>query len=386
MLIFIGLFCIVGFTYPFLVLLANRAWHNLDEKQHISPNQHSIVYVSVVVAMRNEEKNILQLLQFLLQQNYGHDNYEIVLVDDQSEDNTLALAESFKKSNPTLNIKILYNKVLENESPKKAALHIGISAAKGNLILCTDADCTGGTKWIQSVVTAYILNGYRFIAGPVMLKGQSFAEKLQQTEFASLVGSAAATIYYRKPVFCNGANMAFDAQAYKEVKGFEDTEKVISGDDVTLMLKINQRFPGTVHFLKSADAIIETNSTKSLYSFISQRKRWAGKWNRSVQQHTVWLPIFIFFYHAVSLGGLYLAFKGLITAYLMVVFFAGRLLAEGIFLKNILGFFGKDMNIKSFLIAYTGYPFYAIFFGLFSNFGSFQWKGRKFTSLQNFTA
>src|SRR5213075_2078285 len=121
--------------------------------------------------------------------------------------------------------------------------------------------------------------GARFISGPVKLEeGNSLFGKMQVTEFASLIGTGAASIGFGMPNMCNGANLAFEKAAFVAVNGYAGNDKIASGDDEFLMHKIHSQFPGSVCFLKNPKAIVRTNVQQSLSGFLSQRIRWASKW------------------------------------------------------------------------------------------------------------
>ena len=66
---------------------------------------------------------------------------------------------------------------------------------------------------------------------------------------------------------CNGANLAYLRSAFFEVDGFKGIDKLASGDDMLLMYKIWKKYPDSVHYLKSTEAIIETESVQSWKGF-----------------------------------------------------------------------------------------------------------------------
>ena len=100
--------------------------------------------VSVVVAARNEAIFIEGCLRALGQQDYPSDKYEVIVVDDGSTDGTDRLAID-SQDGPTA-MRLLRT---GGGGSKKAALSLGISAAKGEIILSTDADCLVAAGWIQ---------------------------------------------------------------------------------------------------------------------------------------------------------------------------------------------------------------------------------------------
>jgi len=330
-----------------------------------------------MVAVRNEEENILALLQDFENQNYDKDNLEVLIVDDHSEDKTRQVITDFKKRS-TLNISLLELEKIDL-SPKKAAIALGVQQALGDVILTTDGDCRVGSEWIATQIGYFNQKEAKFLMGPVTFTGDhSFFGKLQAIEFSSLMGAGAASLYYRKPVMCNGANLGFLKKAFLEVGGFAGNEKIASGDDVFLMRKIHQKYPESVFFAKDQRAIVHTYPLKNLKEFINQRIRWAGKWNHVGGTESKWLPVFIFSYHLFTLI-LYIKLilnQIFVTPFLSLIFL--KYLAEYIFLSDVLKFLGKRRNFFLMLIASVFYPIYAVFVGMVANFTGYTWKGRKY--------
>ncbi|HPA24739.1 MAG TPA: glycosyltransferase, partial [Candidatus Cloacimonas sp.] len=108
--------------------------------------------VSVVIAARNEAKNLQDLLLCLLNQDYPSELFEVVLADDDSEDETAEVANKYIEAGLNLH----YLKITGREnvlSPKKKALEDAVYTAQGEIILSTDADCIVPTTWISSMVS-----------------------------------------------------------------------------------------------------------------------------------------------------------------------------------------------------------------------------------------
>lgn len=103
-------------------------------------NKKSQKSISVVIAARNEAHNLENLLCSIFNQRYS--DFEVIIVNDRSEDNSLQILENFKKNNPTKNFHFIsITEKPQNWNGKKYALHTGIQAAKNEIILLTDADC-----------------------------------------------------------------------------------------------------------------------------------------------------------------------------------------------------------------------------------------------------
>ncbi|MFZ4621178.1 MAG: glycosyltransferase, partial [Bacteroidota bacterium] len=124
-------------------------------KRLFRPNQNGIPHsVSVIVAARNEEKNIAPLLESLTAQNYPAEKFEIIIVNDRSIDSTAAIVETFQKG--SANIRLLTIEANTTDMPnKKNALRSGITEAKNDILVFTDADCVAGKGWLNSISDAF---------------------------------------------------------------------------------------------------------------------------------------------------------------------------------------------------------------------------------------
>jgi len=244
----------------------------------------SLPFVSIVIAVRNEEKHIASLLHGLGEQNYDTNLYEVIIVNDFSTDATEKIILSYKKQ-VNYKLKLIQNK--KSNSPKKQAIELAVSEAKGELILVTDGDCHVPCDWVSCHARAYKKTGAFFIAAPVKisLTENTFFQKLQQLEFASLIASGAACLHLGYPSMANAANMSFSKEVFKEIGGYKHTGATPSGDDELLMHKISKAYPDKLIFLKEKHAIVTTAALTNINSFLNQRKRWGSKWKHYQLYH-----------------------------------------------------------------------------------------------------
>ena len=186
--------------------------------------------ISVIVCAKNEEENIRILIPLLVEQNYPQ--FEIVLIDDASSDNTLEIFEEFEKLHS--NIKLV--KVENNEAfwgNKKYALTLGIKAAKYEYLLFTDADCLPSSKdWISTMSS-------QFTAEKTIVLGYGAYEKIANSFLNKIIRFETlltATQYFSwaklgKPYMGIGRNLAYKREEFFKVRGFMDHMKILSGDD-----------------------------------------------------------------------------------------------------------------------------------------------------------
>ncbi|MCS6796333.1 MAG: glycosyltransferase, partial [Raineya sp.] len=178
------------------------------------------ILLSVLVVFRNEEKHLPNLITDLARQDLHKDFWEILWVDDFSDDKSL---EIVKKAQSTLpNSRILSNKeFLHILSPKKRGITQAISKAEGKWIVCTDADCRLPTAWLSTILDYFQQSGAYFVSMPIRFEtNQHFFSQWQAVELASLIGTGAVCIALHKPTMCNGANIAYQKNVFEQVGGF----------------------------------------------------------------------------------------------------------------------------------------------------------------------
>ena len=270
-----GLLICIAFLYSCYIFRLILAWRS---KSDFAILKDSEIKLTVIVPARNEEHNISNLLSDLSWQTYSRLKFEVIVIDDASTDNTLEKVKDFKLEFPIFPLR--YIKLQEDEgvnNHKKRAITCGVEAAKNDYIVTTDADCRVGSEWLSSIAGYLKNNPAKMILGPVkFLDDGTWFGAFQQLEFSSLIGVTAATARMGHPLMCNGANMAYLKEAFKQVGGYGD-EQFASGDDMFLMHKIEKEFPKCIHFIKSSQAIVSTLPQDNVADFLNQRKRWVSK-------------------------------------------------------------------------------------------------------------
>ncbi len=332
-------------------------------------------FVSVVVAVRNEENVLHNLLSGLFLQDYPPGSFEIIIVDDHSEDQSYQITESFRLQKDQ-RIKIM--RLKDEKTGKKQALHAGIQEARGELIMITDADCWIPKGWITTFISFYLQkNKPKMILGLVDLKiTKDLFGFLQNLEFLSLIGSGSGAASIGRPIFCNGANLMIEREAYFELTN-PLNEKVISGDDTFLMHNLKKRYPAQIKFLKSLSALVFTNATGSFSEFINQRRRWASKSTHYADFDIILTEMVVSFTNIILfIWMIYTLFSpSQIFLYLFII----KLIIDWLLIAPVLAYFGK--NKLHFLVPVLSviYPVYYSWVVLITTFSKgFKWKGRRY--------
>ncbi|MCE7065884.1 glycosyltransferase [Dyadobacter sp. CY326] len=335
------------------------------------------LFITVIVPVRNEEENIGLLLNDLDQQHFPHEQFEVLVMDDNSTDRTAAIAQAFA-AHSQINLQVIPLPDTATTSPKKRAIETAITRAKGNLIVTTDGDCRVESGWLQAIAACYAATNAKLISAPVTFSEErSVTDHLQTVEFASLIGSGASAIAAGYPSLCNGANLAYEKNAFIEVGGFDGVRHIASGDDEFLMHKIAAKFPKGVHFLKDSRAIVNTKAHDNWQAFFRQRKRWASKWKHYKSKTPLFLALYIFGCNFSLLTSAVLFAFGSLNALTFFCLLSVKCLPEWLFLGSVLRFFKKPRSIFYIPLTQLIYPFYVCFFGLAAQKPAYEWKGRK---------
>jgi biofilm PGA synthesis N-glycosyltransferase PgaC len=335
------------------------------------PEPTTLPLVTVLVPARNEERNIGALLRALHAQQYPASRLEIIVIDDHSEDQTAAIVNTFK------GITLLRLHATEINSYKKKALEEGVSHAKGELIICTDADCIPGPRWIEQLVSAYQKKQAAFIAAPVILHHQqNWLGYLQALDFMVLQGITGAGLHRGNLLMSNGANMAYPKAVFTAVNGYSGTDHIASGDDFFLLHKIADLYPSRIVYLKSKDAIVTTAAQATWSSFLQQRIRWASKSTHYKKKRLQQVLSLVWSYNLVLL---LLGIYGIFDSRAFLVFIGGwiiKTLLEWSFVSEVAGFFDQSALLKKFFWLQPLHMAYTVAAGVLGLKGTYRWKGR----------
>ncbi|GAA4743562.1 glycosyltransferase [Flavisolibacter ginsenosidimutans] len=358
--------------YAALIFFYFVQWNKLQDYKPAA--QTPAVFVSVIVAARNEEKTLPLLLKDLSEQTFPQHLFEVIVVDDYSTDNTAAVASKFKAQN----IRIIFPDAPPGASSKKAAIASGIKKTKGELMLITDADCRVSKEWLQIMASFYKERSAAFIAAPVAFThDNSLLQIFQVLDFITLQGVTAASVNANVHTMCNGANLAYTKQAFEEVNGFAGIDKVATGDDMLLMHKIWKAYPQKVCYLKCKEAVVETTPMQSWKDFLLQRRRWASKTLVYDDWRIIVVLGFVLLFNLLPFVLLVAALFNKTYWIIFFFFFLAKTVIEWPFVSSVAAFFGEQKLMRHFFFVQPLHVFYTVFVGLLGQAGKYEWKGRR---------
>ncbi|MEN2283537.1 glycosyltransferase [Algoriphagus sp. SE2] len=329
------------------------------------------ITATLVISLRNESKNISNLELAIKGITYPF--FETILIDDHSEDETfMKLQKSFEGFE---SIKILRNPGIG----KKAAIDYAIASSKGQIILTSDADCIWGSAWVNQMLKDFEDPEIKLVAGPVLSKQiPGFLGGFQLIEWASLLLVTNFGFAIQKPITCSAANFAYRKSAFEEVGGFQGNEKNPSGDDEFLLKKIIERFGVTaVLYQPFKENLVVTEPESSWKSLISQKIRWAGKWNSHASLIHNTFSIIPFIFQMIWLSSFSLLFVGKFGVLAFSLIWSFKIFAESLAFRRILRSLENPFRLSDALLTSIIHPFYVVGIGMGILRGKYVWKGRE---------
>ncbi|MFY7651751.1 MAG: glycosyltransferase [Chitinophagaceae bacterium] len=367
------LFAVYGsliFTY--------RKWFVKLKPFELSPTIEPQVKFSIIIPARNEALNIEKCLTHIKKQNYPTTNYEVWVINDFSTDDTANVVLNFGKREKNIHLINLADVIGEKplNSYKKKAIELAVSKANFEWIITTDADCWMGSNWLRAY-NAYIL-AYNpvFVGAPVVFSNNgSMLESFQSIDFMTMQGVTAAAVSANVHSMCNGANLAYTKKAFIDVNGFAGIDNLASGDDMLLMNKIKQQFPGKLGYLFSKQAIVATLPMPNWQSFLNQRIRWASKADK-YNDKSIFIVLLCMYCYNLSL--FIMPLLSFLNYWFLVYFLIAIVLKTAVemsFALPLSRFFGIKLQWKHILLQYPHIA-YMVIAGWMGKFGKYQWKGR----------
>ncbi len=363
-----------------LLILQYRQWYLRLPLFRNDPVTQPQTKFSVIIPARNEEENIHDCLISVLRQNYPQELFEVIVINDHSTDQTENIVRTLQKDHNNLRLlnltDLLDGKQLN--AYKKKAIELAIAHSTGTWIVTTDADCMVTVDWL-SLYDAFIQQQEPvFIAAPVMFSNDhSFLSVFQLLDFMSLQGITAAAVSAGHHTMCNGANIAYRKDVFYEVGQFAGIDQLASGDDMLLMHKIKQKYPGKLGYLFCRGSIVTTTPMNDWKNFINQRIRWASKADKYDDKSIFWTLALVYAVNALLLVLFFWGFfieNGLWNWFGFII---AKTLIELSLMMPVAKFYGKVNALLWFPFMQPFHIAYTVIAGWLGKFGTYQWKGRK---------
>ncbi|MBX2976664.1 MAG: glycosyltransferase [Ignavibacteriaceae bacterium] len=231
------------------------------------------VGISVIIAAKNEENNLNTLAKYLNNQNYLKDFFEVIIVDDNSNDSTFSIANNLADKIDNLKVIKNYNAILPG---KRGALQCGIENSKYDFILITDADCEPDINWITAYSNKFNF-GYEFLIGisPFRrIKGK--ANLLASFENYKNMILSFSLIKLGLPYTAAARNIGFTKELFHRINGYYNTIDTLSGDD-DLLLREAVKNKAKIGAVTDTESSVYSDAKKTLSEYMEQRSTLGGR-------------------------------------------------------------------------------------------------------------
>ena len=329
-----------------------------------------ITKFSIIVPFRNEAENLPILLDSFSKLNYPMELFEVILVDDFSD-------QEFQISSFKFQVSVIKNIRISN-SPKKDAIGTAIQIINTDWIITTDADCIVNKNWLLTLDNYIQLHDVSMIAGAVTYNCRNlFLHHFQQLDLASLQGATIGSFGIKKGFMCNGANFAYTKSFFQELNGFNGNDGIASGDDVFLLQKAIAQSLEKVHYLKSKNNIVITKPLNDLKSLFYQRVRWASKTSSYQSPFGKGLGLLVFMGNLCLILGISFWALNMISFQSVLFLLLLKFPVDTVLIYKTNHFLNKS-KAHYLILSSLFYPFFSVSVALYSLFGKYEWKGRVF--------
>lgn len=227
--------------------------------------------VSIVICARDESRNLLNNLPGILAQQYPY-THEMVVVNDNSYDDSQYILEQFQKEYKHMNIIELTEKAKFVQG-KKFPLSVGIKASKYEILLLTDADCVPASPhWMEKMQQAFTDQAQIVLGYGAYKKRKGLLNKLIRFETVHTALQYMSYALAGKPYMGVGRNLAYRKELFYKHKGFAAHNKIPGGDD--------DLFINTAATRSNTTVVIDPET----FTYSSPKRTWSA-WFRQKTRH-----------------------------------------------------------------------------------------------------
>ncbi len=225
------LFCIIS-AIGFLLIIINYLLNYLPlsrfKKTHIVSEQNNEP-ISVIICAKNEDDHLTEFLPKILSQNYS--NYEVIVVNDCSLDNTENVIDEYAKVFPNLR-KANIKEDDYYKHGKKFAMLVGIKAATHNRLVFIDADCYPDSEnWLSQMAAGFTTDKQIILGYGAYEKQKGLLNKLIRFDTFIIATNYLSSAIKNKPYMGVGRNLAYTKELFFKQNGFKSHYHINSGDD-----------------------------------------------------------------------------------------------------------------------------------------------------------
>ncbi|HSD62777.1 MAG TPA: glycosyltransferase [Ignavibacteriaceae bacterium] len=225
--------------------------------------------ISIISAAKNEEGKIESFISSIKNLDYPKENFELVIVDDNSTDITNSLACKLIEGQNNFRLIKADTKFLD---AKRGALLEGIQKSRFPFIVITDADCIPSGKWLKTCAGQFE-RGKEFIFGPApYYREDNFINNISSFENLKNQFLSFSLAVLGMPYTCGARNMGFSKEAFYKMGGYNHTLETLSGDD-DLLLREAVKNKLKISAFYNKDAMVFSYTKSKLKEYLNQKAR-----------------------------------------------------------------------------------------------------------------
>lgn len=328
-LILFGVFVAVFVTqvYYYLVYFRKLAFY---KKAELPTNQPP---ASIIICARNEEDNLVEFLPAIFEQDYP--NFEVVVVNDCSFDNTADILKELAKKHPNLKI-VTIQETPNHAHGKKVALMMGIKGATHENLLLTDADCKPNSKdWLKNMMQHFSTETEIVLGYGAFEKQSGFLNKLIRFDMFITSLRFLSFALAGKTYMGNGRNLAYKKSLFFKMKGFASHYHIEPGDDDLFVNEAATKHNSKIEVAIGSHTVSRVKKTFREW-IIQKRKRYISFTHYNAQSkfmlNSIRLSNYLFFIALAAV--LVVQFEPIVVLSLFIVRFSIQMII-----------FNKSMNL-----------------------------------------
>ena len=308
-------------------------------------------FVSILIAVRNEEHTILKCLEAISRLQYPAHKIEILLGDDASTDNTYEVIRNYIRH------KLYYRCIRIKDNLGQARGKANVLAhltrlATSNYYFITDADIQVPETWIRDMLAGTRAPNTGIVTGVTTITGTRLFQQLQAIDWVNALGLMQTVSDLKLPVSTMGNNMLVTRAAYEATGGYENMPFSVTEDVQLLKAAIKKGFRSCNIFHPGVLALSAPALTWR--ELLHQRKRWMqGIW------HLPWYMSLVLIIYA-SFYAFCLPFVAYVSGWIVLDIFLAKLFLQTVFINRCLARLGLSYRLEKIIL----FEFYAIFVSL----------------------
>ena len=348
----------------------------LNNRGDSTPNCENVPSISLLIAAKDEEVHLPHLLNSLLHQTLNNDQFEIIVINDRSSDNTENIIKEFQKKLPNLSY-ITITKIPEGIAPKKNAISKGVELSKNEIIVITDADCVVQPQWLEIIAKSFCDKRVGLVQGATFYRNidKSLLMRYQNIDFFSHTIVAASGIGVNLPINSNANNFAYRREVFNSIDGYSSVKNIVSGDDDLLLQKVWENGKWKINYIFDNDSVVYTEPSHSWKSMINQRKRWGSKTVHYKTNQVIVLSS-IFLFYVLTLISFFFTLFCIISPLYTLSLLTIKIIGELFFLLPGSKLFNKNEIIVDIWWASIVQLIVVVTAVLGGVFGTFTWKNQ----------